>query len=257
MIPKIIHLCWLSGDAYPTKIAKCIKSWKIFLPDYEIMLWDTNRFDLSRSDWVREAFDSKKYAFAADYIRFYALYNYGGIYLDSDVEVVKSFNSLLHLPYFAGVEKSGNIEAAVIGATKGNKWIKQCLDYYNDRHFIKPDGNMDIRKLPEIMIEEINKKYNIRNLSIDDAKHMDKIHFDNNVCILPDEYFSPKVFDSREVLITSNTYAIHHYQNSWFSPKAKAYYRARSLAIRFLGYKFVRKIECALMPKKFKYEKIS
>lgn len=99
MIPKIIHLCWLSGDPYPPKIQKCLESWKKFLPEYEVMLWDGNRFDLNSSSWVAQAF-AKKYAFAADYIRMYALYHYGGIYLDSDVEVLKSFDELLTLPLF-------------------------------------------------------------------------------------------------------------------------------------------------------------
>ena len=157
MIPKIIHLCWLSGDAYPAKIARCIESWKKFLPDYDIMLWDTNRFDLSKSQWVRDAFENKKYAFAADYIRFYALYHYGGVYLDSDVEVLRSFNDLLDLPYFVGAEKAQTPEAAIIGAEKGCDWIKQCLDYYDGRPFVKDDGSLDIRKLPEIMVEEIEK----------------------------------------------------------------------------------------------------
>ena len=101
MISKVIHLCWLSGDPYPEKIKKCIDSWKRVLSDYEIILWDTKRFDLDSSIWVKQAFEAKKYAFAADYIRFYALYHYGGIYMDSDVEVLKSFDDLLHLPYFA------------------------------------------------------------------------------------------------------------------------------------------------------------
>ena len=106
MIPKIIHLCWLSGDPYPPKIAKCLKTWEKFLPDYEVVLWDTQRFDLNSSLWVKQAFEKKKYAFAADYIRFYALFHIGGIYLDSDVEVLKSFDDLLDLPYFIGAEKS-------------------------------------------------------------------------------------------------------------------------------------------------------
>ena len=116
MIPKIIHLCWLSGDAYPAKIAKCLKTWRQHLPDYEIMLWDTQRFDMNSSQWVRQAFECKKYAFAADYIRFYALYHHGGIYLDSDVEVLKSFDDLLDLPYFVGAEKAQTPEAAIMGA---------------------------------------------------------------------------------------------------------------------------------------------
>ena len=252
MIPKIIHLCWLSGDKYPAKIAKCIASWKKNLPDYEIMLWDTKRFDLNSSNWVKQAFEAKKYAFAADYIRFYALYNYGGVYLDSDVEVLKSFNSLLDLPYFVGAEKAGTPEAAIMGAEKSLPWIKKCLDYYSGRNFIKEDGSYDIRKLPDIMVEQITKLQPIRNLSLEESERIRELDFSKEVLVMHDKYFSPKVFDSREVEITPYTYAIHHYQNSWFSHKAKIYYRFRTIMIRVFGYKFVRKAECLLMPWKFK-----
>ena len=252
MIPKIIHLCWLSGDSYPPKIAKCLKSWEKYLPDYKIILWDTKRFDLNSSLWVKQAFEKKKYAFAADYIRFYALYHMGGIYLDSDVEVLKDFDDLLDLPYFVGAEKAQTPEAAIIGAEKGCDWIKQCLDYYQDRSFIKEDSSLDITKLPEIMVEQIQKLKPIRVLSIEDSLNIRKMDMQKEVLEFNDSFFSPKVFDSREVEITQYTYAIHHYQNSWFSHKAKAYYRFRSLLIRVLGYSFVRMIECTLMPWKFK-----
>lgn len=248
MIPKIIHLCWLSGDPYPPKIKKCLDSWKKVLPDYEILLWDTQRFDLNSSIWVKQAFEKKKYAFAADYIRFYALYHHGGIYLDSDVEVLKSFNDLLKLPYFAGTEKAGTIEAAILGAEKSMDWIKSCLDYYNERQFIKEDGTLDIRKLPEIMGEQIKKLKPVHFLNSSETKNIIQMDFTKEVLVLPDCYFSPKIFDSREVLITPETYAIHHYQNSWFSHKAKIYYRTRSLLIRLLGYKLIRKTECLLFP---------
>lgn len=248
MIPKIIHLCWLSGDEYPSKIAYCINTWRKILPDYKIMLWDTTRFDPDESIWVKQAFEKKKYAFAADYIRFYVLYNYGGIYLDSDVEVLKSFNDLLDLPYFMGAEKAGTIEAAIMGAEKGLDWTKICLDYYRDRPFIKPDNTLDIRKVPEIMMEEIQKLKPIRHLTAEETKDIRRMDFQKEVLVMPDDFFSPKVFDSREVLVTPNTYAIHHYQNSWFSPKAKIYYRVRTAMIRIFGYDFVRKIECLLFP---------
>lgn len=252
MIPKIIHLCWLSGDPYPPKIAKCLASWKKHLPDYEVMLWDTNRFDLESSIWVKQAFEKKKYAFAADYIRFHALYYYGGIYLDSDVEVLKSFDDLLDLPYFIGAEKAQTPEAAIIAAEKGCDWIKRCLDYYENRCFIKEDGSLDIKKLPEIMVEQISKFKLVRVLSLNDSLNIRKLDMQNEVLEFNDAFFSPKVFDSREVEITPYTYAIHHYQNSWFSPKAKAYYRSRAFFVKFLGQKFVRKAELFLMPWKFK-----
>jgi len=252
MIPKLIHLCWLSGDPYPPKIARCLESWKKFLPDYEVVLWDTNRFDLNSSIWVRQAFEKKKYAFAADYIRFYALYHMGGIYLDSDVEVLKSFDDLLDLPYFMGAEKAQTPEAAIIGAEKGSDWIKQCLDYYNNRSFVKEDSSLDIRKLPEIMDEQIKLIKPLRILSLQDSLNIRKLDMQKEVLEFNDAFFSPKVFDSREVEITPYTYAIHHYQNSWFSPKAKAYYRSRAFLVKIFGQKFVRKAEVMLMPWKFK-----
>lgn len=116
MIPKIIHLCWLSGDPYPPLIENCINSWKKHLPEYEIKIWSKSTFDINSIRWVKEAYQHKKYAFAADYIRFFALFNYGGIYLDADVEVLKSFNPLIEREYFIGEEAGGDVEAAVMGA---------------------------------------------------------------------------------------------------------------------------------------------
>ena len=252
MIPKIIHLCWLSGDPYPPKIAKCLKSWEKYLPNYEIVLWDTKRFELNSSIWVKQAFENKKYAFAADYIRFYALYHVGGIYLDSDVEVLRDFDDFLDLPYFVGAEKAQTPEAAIIGAEKGCDWIKQCLDYYQKRTFVKADGSLDIRKLPEIMVEQIQKLKPVRVLSLEDSLNIRKMDMQTEVLVFNDAFFSPKVFDSREVEITPYTCAIHHYQNSWFSPKAKAYYRFRAFLVKIFGLPFVRKAEKLLMPWRFK-----
>lgn len=251
MIPKIIHFCWLSGDPYPPKIDKCLKSWSKYLSDYEIILWDTNRFDLNSSLWVSQAYEKKKYAFAADYIRFYALYHHGGIYLDSDVEVLKSFDDLLDIPYFVGAEKAQTPEAAIMGAEKGCDWIKKCLDYYDNRKFILEDGSLDIRKLPEIMDEQIRKIKPLRVLSLEDSLRIRQLDMQKEVLVFNDKFFSPKVFDSREVEITPYTYAIHHYQNSWFSPKAKVYYRSRAFLVKLLGQRFVRKAEVTLMPWKF------
>lgn len=243
MIPKLIHLCWLSGDPYPPKIRRCIESWHKHLPDYEIILWDTKRFDMESAPWVKEAFEAKKYAFAADYIRFYALYHFGGIYLDSDVEVLKSFDPLLDLPYFAGAEKAGTIEAAVLGAEKGCDWIKHCLDYYEGRHFLRPDGSYDIRMLPDIMQSWIPESKQIIRLHKGGIETLHRKNLDEAVYILPSDYFSPKVFDSRRVLLTPETYAIHHYQTSWYSPQEFVYYRTQSMMIKLFGYKIIRGIQ--------------
>lgn len=216
MIPKIIHFCWLSGDAYPEKIQRCIDSWKKYLPDYEIWLWDTNRFDINSSVWVKEAYENKKYAFCADYIRAFALYNYGGIYLDSDVEVIKSYDELLSLPYFLGYESAGYIEAATMGFEKGNVIIKEILDHYKDRHFVKNDGEFDIVIMP-IVIRDVTAKYT--------KKILQKIQdFDNNPSVLnvfPNDWFSPIDSTGKRYVLkqTSNTFSIHHFVSAWVDPK--------------------------------------
>lgn len=160
MIPKVVHYCWLSNDPYPENIAACIESWKKYLPDYEFVKWDFNRINKNDYKWVSQAFDCKKYAFAADYIRAYAIYNYGGIYLDSDVEVIKSFDDLLVHPYFMGCEfNKKSPEAAVIGAEKGHPFFKKLLQYYEGREFVKKDGTLDRRTLPSIFREIIDTDF--------------------------------------------------------------------------------------------------
>ena len=151
-----------------------------------------------------------------------------------------------------GAEKAGTIEAAILGAEKGTEWIKICLDYYTDKTFIKQDSSLDIRKLPEIMVEELEKFKPIHYLDVEEMKNIKNMDFEKEILVMPNEYFSPKIFDSREVLITPRTYAIHHYQNSWFSHKAKIYYRTRTILIRILGYNFIQKTERILMPSRFK-----
>lgn len=142
MIPKVIHYCWLSGDPFPADIQECIDSWKKFLPDYEIVCWDTKRFDMDSCKWVKQAFEAGKYAFAADYIRLYALYHHGGIYMDSDVLVYKPFDDLLKLPYFIGEDFVHCFEPAIIGAEKHTAWVKDVLDRYDGLEFVKKKGGV-------------------------------------------------------------------------------------------------------------------
>ena len=232
MIPKIIHLCWLSGDPYPEKIAYCIDSMKKYLPDYEIMIWDTKRFDLESSIWCKEAFENKKYAFAADYIRCYSLYHYGGIYLDSDVEVLKSFNDLLDLPYFIGKEQKAHLEPAIMGAEKGWVIMKDMLDYYKDRHFIKSDGTYDMKTMPDIMDELLSHKLNYKVIN-------SKNEFDDKngiLSVFTAEYFSPKYSNNPNIRTTKNTYTIHHFEATWY-PVGKKMFR---VITKYFGYKTAR-----------------
>lgn len=212
MIPRKIHYCWLSEDSYPEKIQKCIDSWKKMLPDYEIIKWDFNRFPKEKSDWVRQAYDNKKYAFAADYIRLYALATEGGIYLDSDVEVLKPFDDLLELPYFICKEASPQgIEAATMGAEKGCEWVKKCLEYYEGKFFVNEDGSFNTTVLPAIIKAQIISCFDLVYV-----KDVSEIKSDfKNVFVLPSDYFSPKNYVSKKIRITHNTYSIHHFAGSW------------------------------------------
>lgn len=227
MIPKIIHYCWLSGEAYPTKIQDCMNSWKRFLPDYDFVLWDLNRFDLKSSVWVKEAVENKKYAFAADYIRIYALYNYGGIYLDSDVEVLKPFDDLLHLPYFLGKENTASgIEAATMGFEKGHPLLESLLKKYEGRHFHSGVGKFETLPLPFVIRRCIDERF--KYVSIPDVESFD--YSNDVVSILPVDYFSPKDYQTRELKVTRNTYSIHHFSGSWkvnkgFLEKTRIYFR--------------------------------
>lgn len=212
MIPKIIHYCWLSDAPLPEKLQYCIDSWHKYLPDYSIVKWDLKRFPLNKSLWVKQSFERKKYAFAADYIRLYALATEGGIYLDSDVEVLKSFDDLLHLPYFICKENSPQgIEAAIIGAEKKTPWIMECLKYYEGKTFISEDGKEQTQVLPSILKKCIDERYNLRYIN-------NPSEFDfslDSVCILPMDYFSPKNYVTKKIQITENTYAIHHFAGTW------------------------------------------
>lgn len=214
MIPKKIHYCWFSNDPYPYKIKKCIESWHKHLPDYEFKLWNFNNFPPGKSEWVDSAIQNKKYAFAADYIRAYALYNEGGIYLDSDVEVLKSFDNLLNCPYFIGREIESPIEAAVMGSEKNAKIFSLLLDYYDKTKFIN-DGELSLTPMPVIMERIMKTNFNI----IDISKSTEIKRSNDSIYILPSDYFSPKSYIDGEIHLTNNTYTIHHFAASWLSKK--------------------------------------
>jgi len=213
MIPKVIHYCWISGDPFPEKIQKCYDSWKRVLPDYKIIVWDYAKAHAIGSKWVDQAIATKKYAFVADYIRFYALYNYGGIYLDSDVEVLKSFNDLLVLRYFIGKEKDseGGIEAAIIGAEKGLPWVKTCLNYYKNQSFIDAFGEGKTTECPLVMRRNL-----IQNHELIDINSLQEWKDEpSTICLFPADWFSPKSWRTLEIKPTANTYCIHHFSASW------------------------------------------
>lgn len=233
MIPKIIHYCWLSNDPLPADVQGYISTWKKHLKGYEFIKWDFNRFPKDKCAWVSEAFDCKKYAFAADYIRLYALYHYGGIYLDSDVEVLKSFDKLLDLDTMLCYENTDNgtieLEVAAFGVAKEQKWIGDCLHHYDNRHFITENGEMDMETLPIIVGKRLAENgYILKDVfNIEDALSTNQ----NEIPVFPFDFFSPKNLRTMEVIVTDNTYCIHNYKGSWSAQ------RLRDIFLR-LGFRY-------------------
>lgn len=209
MIPKKIHFCWLSGDEYPTLIKNCINSWKSKLPDYEVIVWDRKKINLAEHTWARQAFEAGKYAFAADYIRLYAVYHEGGIYLDSDVEVLKSFDSLLHLKSFIGTEATGDFEPATFGAESYCEWVGLCLEYYASRNFVMPSGQLDMIPLPIIIGKAL------KTIDIIPQKENVRFYESAGLSVFPPVYFSPKSLHHLDYNISDKTYSIHHFDGSW------------------------------------------
>ena len=215
MIPKIIHYCWLSKDPIPESLHTYMQSWKKFLPDYEFILWNFERFNKKSSIWVQESFKKKKYAFAADYIRLFAIYNYGGFYLDMDVEILKSFDDFLNLKTaICWQDGYDGFEAACFGAEKGAAWLKTCLDYYQNRHFVTTNREMDLKPLPNVMEDHLKENgYTIINVSsIEEAQ---KNETENKISVLPNYFFSPKSYQTGIITQTKQTYSIHHFAGSW------------------------------------------
>lgn len=237
MIPKIIHYCWLSNDPIPESLQKYMDSWKKFLPDYQFIHWNFERFDKNSSIWVKQAFENKKYAFAADYIRLYALYNYGGIYLDMDVEVIKSFNPFLSLKTILCYESdSPNTypEVAAFGAEKGAEWIKECLNYYSGKKFITSKGKFNTTPLPQV-IRKILKKNKYKFVEVSDINESLKATRDKNIGIFTSDFFSPKSYKTNIIKLTENTICIHHFAGTW---KSKPKYEIKEEKFwRMLGLK--------------------
>ena len=223
MIPKIIHYCWLSNDPIPELLQECMNSWKKHLCDYEFVLWNFDRFDKHSALWVEQAFDNKKYAFAADYIRLYAIYNYGGIYLDMDVEVLKSFDDFLGLKTMLCWQKEAKgVEIAAWGAEKGRKWVKDCLDYYEGRPFIER-GKQNIIPQP-IVVENRLKELGYRFINVKNINSAMAINGETEIPVFSCDFFSPMSYKTHKLEITKNTVSVHKFASSWVeTPKYEIY----------------------------------
>ena len=222
MIPKVIHYCWFGRNPLPPMAVKCIESWKKYLPGYEIKEWNEDNFDITINPYVEEAYHMKKYAFVSDYARFWILYNYGGIYFDVDVELLKPIDDILETGPFMGLErfeetysyrglKTAPNAGLGMAAYPEMDVMKSVMGYYDGKHFISPKGKVEYITIVTIVADVL-----LEGGAIFDP---DRITSCSGIYIYPAEYFNPKRYDTGEITITENTRSIHHYAATWIEPK--------------------------------------
>jgi len=233
-IPKIIHYCWFGGKGKPEIVRKCIASWERYLSGYEIREWNENTFDISSNNYVKEAYEAGKFAFVSDYVRVYALYHFGGIYLDTDVEVFKPFDDLLHHESFWGFEEENYIATSTIGGEKGNKLIKLFLDSYAEKNFIKEDGSYNDLTNVAIVTKILKNKGLKMNGQYQKLEGIGIFY--------PQTYFSPYDYINCRKFITENTYAMHHFYKSWLPPKARLKSKLKTIAAKVIGGENIAKV---------------
>ena len=224
MIPKTIHYCWFGRGRMPKLALKCISSWMKHLPDYELKLWTEDNFNINTVPYVKGAYENRKYAFVTDYVRLYALYHEGGIYMDTDVEVLKNLDCFLNLPAFSGFEDDNQIPTGIMGSEKGGDWAKWQLSYYDNKHFISLDGKPDLTTNVTIISNSMAQKGFVLENSFQ--------NFQDMITIYPKDYFCPKSYKDKNIYLTKNTYCIHHFAGSWHSNKVRIAY--------FVGPKIIR-----------------
>ena len=208
MIPKIIHYCWFGGNELPELAQKCIESWKKYCPDYQIRRWDESNFDIECCDFVKEAYDMKKWAFVSDYARLKIIYNEGGIYLDVDVELIKNIDVLLENKCYLGEEGIGYVNTGLgFGAEKNNSVILKLIEEYEGKHFIQDNGNLDTIPCPE------KNTLPIKSMGYNNC--LNGIWKIDSLTIYPSDYFCPIDYETGNMCITANTYSIHHFSALW------------------------------------------
>ncbi|WP_418210488.1 glycosyltransferase family 32 protein [Bacteroides zhangwenhongii] len=214
MIPKVIHFCWFGHNPLPASAQKCIASWRKYFPDYEIKEWNEDNFDVNIIPYTSEAYSVKKYAFVSDYVRFWVLYHYGGLYFDTDVEVIRPMDDIIERGAFMGIEvpaQFGVTTLAVapglgIGCNSGLKLYQSVLERYENLHFLLKDGNFNSFAVVRITTEALLNE---------GLKYTNEIQKVADIWIYPVDYFNPLDDATGRLNITSNTRSIHWYSKTW------------------------------------------
>lgn len=210
-VPKTIHYCWFGKKDFPELIRKCRLSWDRNLNDYEIIEWNENNFNLDKNRYVKEAYRTRNYAFVSDYVRAYVLYHFGGIYMDTDVEVLKPFDDLLHHESFWGFEEGGFVATSTIGCKKGNAFIKRFLDSYEDKSFLKTDGKADTLTNVALVTGMLTEEGLLQNGKYQILEEVGAFY--------PQPFFSPYDYINCRNFTSEKTYTYHHFYKSWLPPK--------------------------------------
>lgn len=232
MLKKIIHYCWFGANPFPEIVKKCIASWKKFCPDYEIIEWNESNFDIHCCKYVEQAYEAKKWAFVSDYCRFFVLYNYGGIYLDTDVELIKSLNGLPQ--NFVGFENKSTVASGLIrGATIGDDVCGKMLNSYNNDAFVLDNGKLNLKTVCERETSILGQY----GLKLDGTKQVVL-----NTTVFPTEYFCPYNYITGKTDITENTYSIHHYSYSWKTDKTSFHSKIYKILYKIFGERFANNI---------------
>lgn len=221
MIPKIIHYCWFGHNPKPELMQRCIASWKKYCPDYEIIEWNEDNFDIFKNNYAQEAYEEKKWAFLTDYARLWIVYHHGGIYLDTDVEAIKSFDDLLANPAFFGFEDEKSVATGLgFGAEKGNPVVEAMLRDYDDIHFRLPDGRMDMLPCPVRNTKAISC---LLPVPCDGKSIIKTAH----ATFYPAEYFCPLSADGVTMKKTKHTHSIHWFSATWLSEEELVIHKYR------------------------------
>jgi len=227
-IPRVIHYCWFGKTPHPASVVRCMDSWRRVLPDYRIVEWNETNFDITSTDYTHEAYKAGRFAFVTDYVRLKALYDHGGIYMDTDVEVVKPLDSFLHHHAFTGFEDAANIPTAVMGSRAGNEWIRVLLEEYDGAHFTHPDGTHDFTTNVSRITRSTRDRFGI---SLDNSYQ----DVPNLFSIYPQEYFCAKSYGTGVVRRTKYTHTIHHFSGSWKPEEQRSRKAAQGRVNRLFG----------------------